>query len=95
MKTIILAAGVGKRLWPLTAACPKCLLRCGGQSLLARLLTALERPSVREVVIVVGYLRQKIIAAVARSGTQLTYAMARTLTIKKVVCSPCGKHGRS
>jgi choline kinase len=48
------------------------LLAFRGQTLLARLLTALERAGVREVVIVVGYLRQQIMAAVARSETRLT-----------------------
>lgn len=72
MKAIILAAGVGKRLWPLTADRPKCLLPFRGQTLLVRMLTALERADVWEVVIVVGYLRQKIEDAVARSGTLLT-----------------------
>lgn len=72
MKAIILAAGIGKRLWPLTAECPKCLLQFGGTTLLDRMFTALERADVREVVMVVGYLRHKIVDAVARSGTRLS-----------------------
>ena len=72
MKAIILAAGIGRRLWPLTAECPKCLLSFDGHTLLTCLLTALERAEVREVVIVVGYLRHKIIDAVAQSGTRLS-----------------------
>jgi len=72
MKAILLAAGVGKRLWPLTARCPKCLLEFEGQTLLVRLLTALERAGVWAAVIVVGYLRQKIMEAVAHSQTRLT-----------------------
>lgn len=72
MKAIILAAGIGRRLWPLTAEYPKCLLSFDGHTLLTRLLTALERADVREAVIVVGYLRHKIMDAVARSGTRLS-----------------------
>lgn len=72
MKAIILAAGIGKRLWPQTADCPKSLLQFRGKSLLERMLTALERADVREVVIVVGYLRHQIVEAVARSGTRLS-----------------------
>jgi choline kinase len=71
MKAIIFAAGVGKRLWPLTADRPKCLLPFRGQTLLVRMLAALEQADVREVVLVVGYLRRKIEGAVARSGTHL------------------------
>ncbi len=37
MKAIILAAGVGKRLWPVTQHRPKCLIEIGGQSLLSSL----------------------------------------------------------
>lgn len=72
MKAIILAAGIGRRLWPLTAESPKCLLSFAGHTLLTRLLTALERADVWEVVIVVGYRRHKIMDAVARSGTRLS-----------------------
>ena len=32
MKAIILAAGVGKRLWPVTQYKPKCLIEIGGQT---------------------------------------------------------------
>jgi len=72
MKAIILAAGVGKRLWPMTAECPKCLLQFGGKTLLGRMFTALERADVWEVVIVVGYLRHTIRDAVAQSESPLS-----------------------
>lgn len=72
MKAIILAAGVGRRLWPLTATCPKCLLRFGRQTLFERMLMALEHAGVREVVIVVGWLRHMVMDAVDRSETKLT-----------------------
>ena len=38
MKAIILAAGVGKRLWPVTQHKPKCLDRDRRQTLLSRYL---------------------------------------------------------
>ena len=41
MKAIILAAGVGKRLWPVTQHKPKCLIEIGGQTLLSRYLESL------------------------------------------------------
>ena len=42
MKGLILAAGYGTRLYPLTLDCPKPLLDVGGRSILARLLEKLE-----------------------------------------------------
>jgi L-glutamine-phosphate cytidylyltransferase len=67
MKAIILAAGVGKRLWPVTQHRPKCLIEVGGQSLLVRYLEALAGVGVQQAVIVVGY-KQEMIRAVAGDG---------------------------
>lgn len=67
MKAVILAAGVGKRLWPLTQHRPKCLIELGGQTLLSRYLEVLASVNIRDVTIVVGYKREMIKAAV---GTQ-------------------------
>ncbi|HXV69432.1 MAG TPA: phosphocholine cytidylyltransferase family protein [Nitrospira sp.] len=65
MKAIILAAGVGKRLWQVTQHRPKCLIEIGGQSLLHRYLTALAGLGVQRADIVVGYKQEMIRAAVA------------------------------
>lgn len=64
MKAIILAAGVGKRLGGSVVERPKCLLELGGRTLLDRMLDALQRAGVREIVIVVGHLSEQIRAAV-------------------------------
>lgn len=64
MKAIILAAGVGKRLAHAADARPKCLLRVGGQSLLDRMLAALDAAGVQEAVIVVGYRAERIRAEI-------------------------------
>lgn len=55
MKAIILSAGQGRRLLPLTASRPKCLIELGGRSLLEWQLISLARGGVREAVVVVGY----------------------------------------
>jgi choline kinase len=64
MKAIILAAGVGKRLWPVTQHHPKCLIQLGGQTLIARYLRSLAAVGVRQAVVVVGYKKEMIQAAV-------------------------------
>ena len=55
MKAIILSAGQGSRLLPLTENCPKCLLPIGDEPLLVRQIQNLERVGVREVVVIVGF----------------------------------------
>ena len=65
MKAIILAAGVGKRLWDITQHRPKCLIEIGGRSLLHRYLESLAAVGIRRADIVVGYKQEMIRAAVA------------------------------
>ena len=54
-RALILAAGRGNRLQPLTADIPKCLVEIGGESLLERSLRALSSQGITEAVIVIGY----------------------------------------
>ncbi len=54
-RAVILAAGRGSRLQPLTADMPKCLVEIGGESLLERALQALASQGITEAVIVIGY----------------------------------------
>ncbi len=67
MKAIILAAGVGKRLWPVTQHRPKCLIELGGRSLLLRYCDALAVVGIKQAVIVVGH-KQEMIRAALESG---------------------------
>ncbi len=64
MRAIILAAGVGGRLSPLTRDLPKCLLQVGGRSFLERMLDAVAAVGVDEAVLVVGHRKERIRAAV-------------------------------
>jgi len=54
-RAIILSAGRGGRLLPLTERLPKCLLDLGGRSLLAWQLKALAEAGLREAVVVTGF----------------------------------------
>ncbi|GJL61378.1 MAG: nucleotidyltransferase [Nitrospirales bacterium] len=60
MKTIILSAGQGRRLLPLTAENPKCLLQIGGKSLLEWQLQELRKCGIDHVAVVVGYGADKV-----------------------------------
>lgn len=55
MKAIILAAGRGSRLGPLTENNPKCLVRLAGRPLLEWQIDALRRTGISEIAIVTGY----------------------------------------
>ena len=65
MKAIVLAAGVARRLAPITDRTHKCLLPVGDGPLLARMLAGLEAIGVRETVLVVGHCADQV-RAVAR-----------------------------
>jgi len=65
MNAVILAAGVGRRLYTITQHHPKCLLTLGGQPLLIRYLENLERLGIVQATIVVGYKQEQIREAVA------------------------------
>ena len=58
---MILAAGFGKRLNPLTLDCPKPLLKIGKKTLLSNTINFLEEYKIEEVVINVHYLADQII----------------------------------
>ena len=75
MKAVILAAGVGKRLWQVTQHRPKCLIELGGQTLLRRYLATLASLGIRRTDIVVGYKQEMIRAAVADDacGVKVTF----------------------
>jgi MurNAc alpha-1-phosphate uridylyltransferase len=63
MKAMILAAGEGRRMRPLTQDTPKPLLEVGEYSLLEHQLLKLEEAGVREVIVNVSYLAEKILEA--------------------------------
>ena len=52
---VILAAGMAKRLRPLTDNKPKCLLKVGERTLLERTISAMRRAGITEFVVVTGY----------------------------------------
>ena len=59
-KAVILSAGIGSRIRPLTDNCPKTLLAVGGITILERMLTNIQSAGINEIVVVVGYLHRQI-----------------------------------
>lgn len=77
MIAMLLAAGRGERLRPLTDTTPKALVDVGGRSLLERHLDALRDAGVDTVVINLGWLGEKIMLRVgsgAEYGLQVIYS---------------------
>ncbi len=60
MKAIILAAGEGLRMRPLTENTPKALLKIGDKTILEQIISRLPE-EVDELILVVGYLGQQIV----------------------------------
>jgi choline kinase len=60
VKAVILAAGVGSRIRPLTDNCPKSLLKVGGETILNMMLANIRENGIHEVVFVLGYLEGQI-----------------------------------
>lgn len=61
MKAIILAAGYGRRMKPLTDNNHKTLLPIAGVPIINRIIDALVECEVRDIVVVTGYLRNKLV----------------------------------
>jgi choline kinase len=77
VKSVILAAGVARRLAPLTDHTHKCLLPVGGRSLLDRMLDALSAAGVDEAVLVLGHCEDQVrrAAGPARGAMRIGYVV--------------------
>ncbi len=75
IKAIILSAGQGSRLLPLTADRPKCLIDFSGRTLLAWQIDALFANGVTQIDVVTGFMTDMVeaeLVALARPGLSLT-----------------------
>ncbi|MGI9482919.1 MAG: sugar phosphate nucleotidyltransferase [Hyphomicrobiales bacterium] len=69
MKVIILGAGQGKRLLPLTEDIPKALLDIGGRRMIERQIDAFVACGIKEIVVITGYAddaMQEVLDALAK-----------------------------
>jgi len=84
MRAVVLAAGEGNRLRPLTADRPKCLVELAGRPLLAWQLDALGRAGVEDVTIVTGYRADAITLGTRRVHNPL---YADTNMVASLMCA--------
>lgn len=80
MKALVVAAGAGKRMMPLTADTPKPMLTVLGKSLIQYTFEAMP-DVVDEVVVVVGYKKEKLQAFLGSEflGKRVTYVVQETV----------------
>ncbi|MCB0344580.1 MAG: phosphocholine cytidylyltransferase family protein [Bdellovibrionales bacterium] len=85
MKAIVLAAGQGSRLKPLTDDRPKCMVEYQGKALVDYILETLRTCSIDDITLVKGYLADTLV----RSGTKnyVNPLYARTNMVYTLFCA--------
>ncbi len=76
VRVIILAAGQGKRLLPLTAEVPKALLDIGGKSLVQRQIEAFAANGLKDFVVITGYGAERMEQALGVIAKMLNVSIA-------------------
>ena len=76
-KAMILAAGFGKRIHPLTLKHPKPLLNIGKETLLSNTLKFLKLFGIKQAVINVHYLGEQIVDYIGRNKFDLTVTVVK------------------
>ena len=71
LTAVIVSAGRGSRLLPLTLAIPKCLVQVGGRAILDHQLDALEAADIGRAIVVAGYRIDQIADHLARSRRRI------------------------
>jgi histidinol-phosphate/aromatic aminotransferase/cobyric acid decarboxylase-like protein/choline kinase len=77
MKAVILAAGYGNRMRPLTDAQHKTLLEVGGRTIIGRILDCLESVGVTRVAVVTGYRAEELEAHLLAHHPRCSFEFVR------------------
>ncbi len=87
MKTIILAAGQGTRLRPLTDHCPKCMVEVNGISIIERQLAVMRECGIVEsdITIICGYKNDVLRGRL--KDTKINFIINREYETTNMVCS--------
>lgn len=73
MRAILLAAGMGTRLRPLTLETPKPLIKINGESMIERQIKFLKEIGINEIIVVTGYLKEKFNFLKQKYGVNIIY----------------------
>lgn len=73
MRAILLAAGMGTRLRPLTLTTPKSLIEVGGKPLMERQIEYLREVGVDEIIVLTGYLNEKFDYLKEKYGVKIVH----------------------
>src|SRR5713101_1786309 len=79
-KAMVLAAGLGTRLRPLTEHMPKCMVPIGGKPLLERTIAWLRKQGITELMVNLHHLAHIVrghFSDGSRWGIQITYSLER------------------
>ena len=68
---IILAAGIGMRMVPINTEVPKGLLEINGEPLIERIIKQLHEVNIREIYVVVGFMKEKYEYLIDEFGVEL------------------------
>ncbi|MBM4168124.1 MAG: phosphocholine cytidylyltransferase family protein [Ignavibacteria bacterium] len=82
MKCVILAAGVSRRLRPITNDTPKCLLKVGGIPILERIIRELHAAGIVDIAIVLGYRDDLIRRFLRRRFPDATIAFVKNTSFR-------------
>jgi len=81
VRAMLLAAGIGTRLYPLTADRPKCMVAVAGREVLVRNIEWLQSNGVRDLVINLHHHAEAVVDAIgdgSRFGVNVAYSPRRT-----------------
>lgn len=73
MRAIILAAGMGTRLRPLTDTVPKSLVKVLGEPMAERQIRFLKEKGIDDIIVVTGYMKEKFEYLKEKYGVKLIY----------------------
>ncbi len=98
MQCVILAAGKGMRMRPLTDTCPKPLINICGKPILQHIVESLPK-EIDELVLIVGYLKEQIMATCGSEylGKKVTYCEQKNFaggTGDALMCAKDVLHGK-
>jgi len=72
MQAVILAAGEGKRVRPLTRSRPKALLKVANRPIIEYVIEALLKNGIRDIIVVVGYRKEQVIRSLNEFNVPIT-----------------------